>query len=120
MAFQDAIYVAAGLAHGVTIKTADGTLFLGEGGKKVVKLVRSGDAWKADGATELEMVPQAVLQSGELTTIVPLSDENVLVGLRSAVVELAWNGASFDEQWWRPAACVHMRRVNDGECSCLP
>jgi len=143
MTFQDAVYVAGGLAH-----------LNHEGGMQVARLVRSDGTWKADGAMKLDMVPQAVLQSGENAvivanrgviaanlrimqasqlhrnddwdslypnSIVAVGGDSYLVGLRSAVVKLTRNGAKFDEQWWRPAACARLQPVGaNTKCACLP
>lgn len=59
MTFQDAVFVAGGLSHSNH-----------EGGMQVARLVRSGGTWKPDGAIKLDMVPEAVLQSGENAVIV--------------------------------------------------
>jgi hypothetical protein len=52
-------------------------------------------------------------------SIVAVGNDSYLIGLRSAVVKLTRNGAKFDEQWWRPAACARMQRVDDISCACL-
>lgn len=151
--FRDAVFVAEGLAHGVTIKTAGHTEFTGEHGKQLVKLVRSDGSWKADGALALAMVPRAALQSAEqaillanrgviavnlrtmqtselhrnddwdglyANSIIATDNGGYLIGLRSAVVKLAWNGARFDEQWWRPAACAQLQPADNIHCTCVP
>jgi hypothetical protein len=153
MPFQGAMFVAAGLAHGFSIKTEHGTDFVGGGGKQVARLVRSDGTWKVDGAMTLDMAPHTVLQSGENAIIVgnrgviaanlrtmqasqlhrnddwsllfpnsiaAIGNDSYLIGLRSGVVKLARNGAKFDEQWWRPAACARMQPVENGRCACLP
>ena len=152
MTFRNAVYVAAGLAHGFSIKTEHGTEFIGEHGKQVARLVRSDGAWKVDGAMELDMVPRTVLQSGENAIIVAnrgviaanlrtmqasqmhrnddwsmlfpnsiaaVGNDSYLIGLNSGVVKLTRNGAKFDEQWWRPAACARMKPVSNIQCACL-
>jgi len=141
MTFRDAVFVAGGLSH-----------LSHEGGMQVARLVRSGGTWKADGAMKLDMVPEAVLQSGEdaiivanrgviaanlrtmqasslhrndnwsllyPNSIIAVGNDSYLIGLRSGVVKLTRNGAKFNEQWWRPAACARMQPVANGQCACL-
>ena len=124
---DDAVFVVAGLAHGL----------MNEG--RIVRLVREGDAWQTTGKIDLgeapfAMVPisrekLAIVGTGGLleadlrattvrklyrndkwgflfpTSIVRLPSGDFFIGMRRAVVKLSPQGAGYAEKWWVPSEC---------------